>query len=193
MRRAYSSRVRSLGKGVAAVLVLLVAVALVSSAGARTVRKVHALPLATSATITLSATPTQVVSGVPVTLLGQVNGATPGTSVDLYRSPYPYTASDYLRSAPVSSSGAYSFTDIPDRSTRYSVVLHGTTTEAQAQVGVSPRVVIKVKPRPLGLARVTIVIFHPRDLHWGKAKVRWSFATGRRGPFSRSPRPGRAT
>jgi hypothetical protein len=44
-------------------------------------------------------------------------------------------------------------------------------------------VVTKVKALPLGQAGVRLLIFHPRDLRWGGARVRWSFAAGRLGRF----------
>ena len=187
---------RVLGKGVAALIAVMVAVLLVNSAGAHGVRSSAAVDVtprgilttpSTTPTVTLTVSPGEVISGGQVTLSGTVSGGAPGESVQLYKSPYPFKAFSPVRTTAVSSSGTYSFTDVPDRGTRYRVVVSGTSAQAQGQVNVVARTVIKVKPRPLGRARVTIVVFHPSDLKWGRAKVRWWFATGRHGRFKASP------
>ena len=41
----------------------------------------------------------------------------------------------------------------------------------------------KLGALPLGRARVTLVVFHPRDLRWGATVVHWSFAVGGHGRF----------
>jgi hypothetical protein len=55
------------------------------------------------------------------------------------------------------------------------------------QVLVTDQTVTKVKALTLGRAKVVLVIFHPSDLHWGNARVSWSFASGSRGRFSPAP------
>ncbi|MGI8505832.1 MAG: hypothetical protein ACR2MK_03330 [Solirubrobacteraceae bacterium] len=118
-----------------------------------------------------------------VSLSGNAAAAPAGATVDLYASPYPYTRSSLLASAPVSAAGGFSFVVSPDRNSRYRAVLVGTPEQAQAQVLVSGDTVTRVTALTLGRAEVTILVFHPRDLRWNGAIVKWLFASGARGPF----------
>lgn len=136
-----------------------------------------AAQIADAQTLSAAAAPAQVQSGQPVAISGQATSEPPGATVDLYASPYPYRAQRLVATAPVSTSGTFSFTPRPDRNTRYLVTIAGTSTTATVAVGVSGLTLIKVHPQTPGRARVTIVIFHPRDLRWGDAIVRWSFAS----------------
>ena len=135
--------------------------------------------------ISLHAHPATTVSGHRVTLIGQVSGAPAGSIVDLFESAYPYRSTALVRTAVPTSSGAFSFEVFPDRKARYRVVVVGTGADAVVQIEVIGRVLIKVHALPLGQARVTVVVFHPRDLRWGDATVHWWFASG--GPFTRAP------
>ncbi len=101
----------------------------------------------------------------------------------LYKSPYPYRIAALVRSATSSANGAFSFEVSPDRNTRYRAILTGSTSAAQVQIAVTGRTSTRVQALPLGQARVTLLVYHPRDLLWGGARVRWSFASGRRAPF----------
>jgi hypothetical protein len=75
----------------------------------------------------------------------------------------------------------------PDRNIRYRVTLAGTNVSATVNVAVAALTITKVRPLPLGRAGVTIVVFHPRDLHWGHVTVHWSFASPAGGPFQSAP------
>ncbi|MGI8429789.1 MAG: hypothetical protein ACR2OB_10895 [Solirubrobacteraceae bacterium] len=125
-------------------------------------------------------------SGSPVTLQGLVTGAAPGSAVALYRSPYPYPVAGFLRTAVVGADGTYSFTVFPDRDTRYRVTLPGTNALTMVQIAVIGRVTSTVRALSLGRAKVTILVYHPSDLHWGGARVQWRFASGHRGGFTRA-------
>ncbi len=134
--------------------------------------------------MSLRATPRTVSSGKAVTLSGVVSATPPGSVVRLYASPYPYPVAKLLHSTVTAADGSYAFTVHPDRSTRYRVLVLGTPAHALVQVGVSGVAIVKARAAPLGRALVTIVVFHPRDLaDWDGSKVRWSFASGPRGPF----------
>jgi hypothetical protein len=104
----------------------------------------------------------------------------------LYQSRYPFPVASFLRATTASAGGSFHFAVSPDRDTRYRVVLVGTTETALAEVDVIGPTITKVKALALGRARVTVVVFHPRDLHWGRGRIDWSFASGR-GRFSRAP------
>jgi hypothetical protein len=138
----------------------------------------------TAPSISVQVSSPQVMGGKPVRVSGQVTGAPVGSLVRLYASPYPYPVASLVSTAPVTPGGSYSFTVSPDRNTHYRVVLVGTTATALTQVGVTGLTVIKVRALPLGRARVTVVVFHPRDLPWGRARVHWSFASGPGSPFA---------
>jgi hypothetical protein len=81
---------------------------------------------------------------------------------------------------------SFHFTVSPDRDTRYRVRLLGTTATALVEVDVAGKTLTHVKALTLGRTKVVIVVFHPRDLHWGHARIGWSFASGRR-RFSQFP------
>jgi hypothetical protein len=130
--------------------------------------------------ITLDASADAVQAGRRVILSGTVTGMAAGTTVSLYKSPYPFTPAKLVQSTSTAADGTYSFTAFPDRTSRYRVLLGDTSFAAAVQVSVIGRAIVKVKPLSLGRARVTIVVFHPPDLKWRGARVLWSFATGRR-------------
>ncbi len=131
--------------------------------------------------------PDHIHSGSRATVSGTVAGAPAGSTVQLYASPYPYTASTPAQTTTTAGNGSYSFTVAPDRSTRYRVVVPATAAQAAAAVGVIGKAIVKVRAASDGHALVTIVIFHPRDLRWGGAAVSWSFASPGSGGFVRTP------
>jgi hypothetical protein len=133
--------------------------------------------------LTLKASPARMNTGHPVRLSGRALGAAPGTRVLLYANPYPYRHATKVRTTVIGAGGSFKFRVVPDRNTRYTVVLLGTRSRAVAQVLVIGRQITKVTAITLGRANVTIVVFHPVDLRWGGARVSWSFAMGFRGAF----------
>ncbi|MBV9466912.1 MAG: hypothetical protein JO206_09900 [Solirubrobacterales bacterium] len=137
--------------------------------------------------VSLHAVPAQRLGIGPVTLSGTAVGVVPGSTVTLFRSAYPYSQTTLLRSTTTSADGSFAFTVYPDRNTRYRVQLVGGTASATVQVGVVGVAVTKVRAQTPGKARVTIVVFHPRDLRWSGAHVSWWFATGRHGRFVPAP------
>jgi hypothetical protein len=142
---------------------------------------------ASSVTLSVRASPQQVASGHQIRLSGSVTNGAAGTTVQLYESPYPYPVPALVGTTITSADGSFSFTASPDRNTRYRVTAVGTAAQAQVQVGVIGKVLTKVRALSLGRAGVTLVVFHPRDLRWSGARVRWWFASGRRGAFVAAP------
>jgi hypothetical protein len=148
-----------------------------------------AAPAAASASpaISLTASPSQARSGQRVALSGTVTPAGAGSMVSLYASPYPYPVAKLMSTTVTAPDGSFSFTVFPDRNVRYRVALAGTTATAPASVAVAGKIVTRVRALALGRAAVKILVFHPKDLRWGGAPVRWSFASGARGRFSTAP------
>jgi hypothetical protein len=140
-------------------------------------------PAAAQSTIALQPSQVDVTSGQTVTLTGH---ATPGSNVQLLASPYPYRGALPTGAATAGTDGSFSFSVRPDRNTRYAAASGGQTS-ADVEVDVTGLVITKVQALPLGRAQVTLVVFHPRDLQWGGAKVQWWFASGARGAFSSAP------
>jgi hypothetical protein len=126
-----------------------------------------------------------VIAGSPVGVVGSVDGAA-GTTVRLSASPYPYGRANPVATAITGAGGAFRFRLRPDRDTRYRVSAPDLPAVAPAtfEVAVAGKVVVNLAHRPLGRAAVTIVAFHPRDLHWAGATVRWQFAAGAHGRFA---------
>jgi hypothetical protein len=137
--------------------------------------------------ITLTAVPSHTISGQRVTLSGRISNAPPGSEVELYASRYPYPAPAPVATTQANPDGSFSFTEYPDRETRYEVRVVGTTATATIQCDVAARSIIRTNPVPLGRAKVVIVLFHPKDLRWGHGLVKWSFASGWRGRFVPGP------
>jgi hypothetical protein len=143
--------------------------------------------LAASPTLSLTASPSLAQSGQPVTLSGQVRAAVAGSVVRLYESSYPFPVAKLPRTTTTASNGSFSFIVFPDRDARYRAVLAGTNVTALASVEVQGRTVTSVRALSLGRAAVTVLVYHPKDLRWGDARVRWSFATGYHGGFTSAP------
>ena len=136
---------------------------------------------AQASTIRLQASSHQVPSGSAVTLTGQVSDvyAPSGDGVVLSQAPYPYRSFSQLATSATDTNGRFSFKVLPTLDTDYQVALAGTPAVASVQVDVTGRLVIRVKALPLGRAGITVHVYHPSSLHWGKRSVRWSFAEGR--------------
>jgi hypothetical protein len=186
--------VRVLGKG-AVIVAGAIAVALVAASPGIAAQARHDARIGVRATttgspapaISLRASPSTLSGGRHVTLSGRATGVAAGTVVRLYVSPYPYRPATLLRTTVTAADGSYGFTAYPDRNTRYRVLLLGTSAAATVQVDVAGKTVTKVKAVPLGRARVTVLVFHPRDLRWNGARVSWWFATGFHGRFHPAP------
>lgn len=162
-------------------------VGLLAWAGCAGVRLGWAAADALSPAVTMTASRASVTAGHPVTLSGAVIGAPPGGSVVLYERPYPYRVRRLVGSTLTAANGSFSFTVFPDRDARYSATFVGTRSRAVVRLAVTGRTITKLKALPLGRAKVTLVVFHPRDLRWGHARVRWSFASGLHRRFVAAP------
>jgi hypothetical protein len=108
--------------------------------------------------------------------------------VVLSQAPYPYTNSSPVASATPDANGSFSFTVSPDLDTRYLVQLQGTDAQASVQIAVTDRIVVRVRPLPLGRAGIRILVYHPAELRWGKQRVQWWFAHGGRFHSARATR-----
>jgi hypothetical protein len=142
---------------------------------------------ATGPAVSLQASSRHLTSGHAVTVSGAAS-APAGTSVTLEASPYPFKTASALATATTAADGSFSFTARPDRDTRYQAMLANGQHSPAVEVDVGGLTVTKVRALPLGRAQVTVVVFHPRDLHWGRAKVSWSFASPPHGTFTAAPR-----
>ena len=144
-------------------------------------------PPATRPVVVLAADPLHVRGGQSVQLNGRVIDQLGRRLVYLYASRYPYPRATMLATVAANPDGSFSFRVVPDRNTRYRVILAGTQAAALLQVSVADPPQFSVDPLPLGRARVTVELQHPRDLRWGGARVHWSFASGSHGRFVAAP------
>ena len=121
-------------------------------------------------------------------LVGRVR-APAGTTVRVLASPYPYRRARLVASTVTGARGGFAVRLRPARDTAYRVWAPAVPApdRATVTVAVAGKVVVKLAHRPLGRAAVTIVAFHPRDLHWAGATVRWQFAGGAHGRFAATP------
>jgi hypothetical protein len=142
---------------------------------------------ATQPVVVLAADPPHVRGGHPVQLDGRVIDPLGRRLVYLFASRYPYPRATMVATVAANSDGSFSFRVVPDRNTRYRVILAGTQAAALVQVSVADPLQVKVDPLPLGRAKVTIALEQPRDLRWGGARVHWSFALGSHGRFVAAP------
>jgi hypothetical protein len=137
--------------------------------------------------VTVRASPAVVHNLHRVTLAGRATGAPPGSQVRLFVSPYPYGPAKLLHRTTTAANGSFRFHAWPDRNTRYRVVVPATGATEVVAVTVIGKTIAKVRAVPLGQARVTLVVFHPRDLRWTGTRVSWWFATGFHGPYQPEP------
>ncbi len=138
------------------------------------------------ALISLHASKSRLQRAQNVVLSGTASGVAAGTSVRLSKLPYPYRHAHLVRTTKVGADGSFSFTVHPDMNVEYRAKLAGTSTTATVKIGVLVRAIAKVKALTLGRAGVTIVLFHPSELRWGRVRVRWFFGRGRKGHFGYS-------
>jgi hypothetical protein len=148
---------------------------------------VLAPPALASSAISLNASQTVAMSGWRLTLSGAVAGTDLPTAVVLYENPYPYSGEVEVAQTSTDPGGAFSFVVTLDRSTRYTVLAPATGARETVQVYATSRAAIKVRALTLGRARVTVFVYHPADLRWGGAQVRWWFKSGWHGRFVAAP------
>jgi hypothetical protein len=137
--------------------------------------------------ITLHASRTSFTGSRAIVLSGRVSPAPTTAVVDLIKIAYPYKTSTLVRSAHPTATGAFSFGVHPDRNVRYRVLVPGTSLKAEVAISVYARTKISVKALPLAQAKISIVIFHPRDLRWGGAHASWWFGDGYHGHLQQIP------
>jgi hypothetical protein len=154
---------------------------------------VHATPLPDppAPALQVRATPGALRAGAAFAIRGGVSLG-PATTVELLANPYPYAGFKRVGSAALPAGGAgrtFSFRVVLDRTTRYRVTAPGTAGSPDAlTVSALGRTAITSRAITLGRARVSVLVYHPRDLRWGGARVGWSFASGgRRARFVFSP------
>ena len=119
-------------------------------------------------------------------LAWEIGPQPPGTVLTLSARPYGRKRSIVLERIDAATTHAFAFTAEPDRTTVYRAALSSGGV-ATASVGVIGRAKATAQALTLGRARVTLVIFHPRDLRWNGARVRWWFASGPGGRFHPAP------
>ncbi|HWF74480.1 MAG TPA: hypothetical protein VG186_14115 [Solirubrobacteraceae bacterium] len=137
--------------------------------------------------ITLTASPAVAHPGHTVTLSGQVMPAVAGSTVSLFASPYPYPMAQLVSSTTTAADGTFAFTVDPDRNVHYRVVQAGTNLSALTAVAVAGKVLTRVTALTPGQAEVKLLVFHPKDLRWGDARVTWSFASAGSARFAPAP------
>ena len=137
--------------------------------------------------ITLTSSARSITASQPVTLSGHVSGVPAATEVRLYRSAYPYPVAVQVGTTTTAADGSFSFAVVPDRNVRYRAVVPATGASAQVAVTVFARTSVKVRALAFGRAGVTILVYHPADLRWGRAPVQWSFAGGGARSYSQAP------
>jgi hypothetical protein len=143
-------------------------------------------------TITVSASRSRIPAGSNVTLSGMVNGEAAPVRVNLYSLPWPYRKATLVASQTTGSDGSFSFTRQPGENTRFRVTVAGTESRAAVLVRAVAHVIQWERALPLGRTKIVVVLFHPKDLSWRKAKVGWWFAPGKthfyRGPNTHAHR-----
>ncbi len=171
---------RAVGRGTV-VLTLLVLGATPGSALADTTSTATTPPPTTPTTITLHASRTSFTGSRAIDLTGRVTGLPAGGVINLIKIAYPYRTTQLVRSAHPAADGTFAFGVHPDRNIRYRVIVPGTTAKATVSISVYARTKFSVKALPLAQARVSIVVFHPRDLRWNGARVTWWLGNGYHG------------
>jgi hypothetical protein len=137
--------------------------------------------------VSVSVRPHVVRLGHTVTINGQAAGAPAGTDVRLYERTFPFRHGHLKATVTTGADRSFSFTVRPDRDTRFHVIVAGSGRSTTLPVAVLAKAPARVRALPLGRARVSIVVYHPRGLRWGHARVSWSVASGRSHRFTREP------
>ena len=137
--------------------------------------------------VSLRAAHIEIASGRAAVITGTASTVPDGDVVRLLASPYPYRSFGAGQSEAVEADGAFSFEVRPDRNTRYRVELVGTPARATVAVEVTGRTVTRVRALALGRAGLTILVFHPRDLRWSGARIRWAVAVTGHARFTAAP------
>jgi hypothetical protein len=107
--------------------------------------------------------------------------------VTLYARPFPYRSRRVVAKTTTGANGSFAFRIRPDRDTRFRAKVAGAGATNAVQIDVLAKAPERARALPLGRARVSIVVYHPSGLHWGRGRVAWSFATGSHTRFSSSP------
>jgi hypothetical protein len=138
-----------------------------------------ALPSPPVPAVHLNAPPQQLRAGAALRLSGNL-GVGPAGSVTLLASRYPYHGFKRVAShpLPLGRDRTFSFSVALDRTTRYRVTATDATPSSTVTVAATSRTAVAADAITLGRARVTVLVYHPRDLRWGGAPVTWSFASG---------------
>ncbi len=194
-------KARGLLAGSAAALIALLGVS-AAFAAARPPRAPAVVTTTTSTTTTTSSTTTPTPQPPPsitlrasrahirsphrVVLSGRATGVPAGTVIRLFKRPYPFIAGKLAAQTQTTATGTFRFTVSPDRDAIYRAVIGHTSVSAKVEIHVTALTIKKVKAIKLGRASVQVVIFHPKDLRWGRRTVHWWFASGR-GRFHRAP------
>lgn len=138
------------------------------------------------ATITATASKSEIVYGESITISGTVANGVPGQTVELQRAPYPYDAFTSVGTTTTGPDGSYSFADVkPDRNSRYQVVSPGATASPPLQIVVDEKLSSEVDYVSAGRVRIRIRSEHPPDLAWGDQKAYWYMAAGSSKTFKR--------
>ena len=149
------------------------------------------LPDPPAPALQVGATPRALRAGAAFAVRGGVSLG-PATTVKLLANPYPYAGFTTVASAalPAGRTGrTFSFRVVLDRTTRYRVTATGAAgSPDKLTVSALGRTAITSQAITLGRARVSVPVYHPRDLRWGGAGVSWAFASGgRHARFVSSP------
>jgi hypothetical protein len=122
--------------------------------------------------------PRQLRTGRVLHLSGRV-GAGPAGFVTLLADRYPHHGFTRVatHTLQLGSRRTFSFSVTLHRSTRFRVTATGATPSASVTIAASARTAVSADAITLGRARVTVLVYHPRDLHWGGARIAWSFSS----------------
>jgi hypothetical protein len=133
--------------------------------------------------ITLHAATTKFAGGRWLRLTGRVTNAPAGSVVSLTAAAYPYRTPKVLKTRAPAADGTFTFSPYVDRNTRFRVDLTGTGVHAEVRIFVIGHFRARVGALPLGRAVIKVIVFHPKDFRWNRARVSWWFAAGFHGRF----------
>lgn len=123
--------------------------------------------------------PSHVRSGHRFAISGTVTGVPAGTPVRLLARPYTARAARLLATVSTDAAGGFRYTTTADRTTRYTAQpADAGGARASAVVGVLGRTDMDTRPLPLGRTRITVLVFHPRDLRWNGVRAWWRLDSG---------------